>query len=233
MALARPRVGGGSASSRCGARRRRRGGSRSRCRRRCRAAVALAAGRCGCRPSALLLPLLFAPSRLPEPGTARVERARRRARFGGADRHALARAAVRYRRQLEHARRAPAAARAAGARCARAPRASTCWCCRAQRRPRAGRGVVSVRARRASACWSVAAGPAPRCRSPRCADSRFRLGRRGVPDLRGGPGGRYCVLRVSAGAHAHAASRRPGCRRRTRTAGAPRRPARSRATWCS
>ena len=84
------------------------------------AVAALAAGAAADRPSCAVLPLMFAPPRAPEPGAARVSMLDAGRGTARADRHTLTCAAVRYRRQLEHARRAPAQLGAAGARCAAA-----------------------------------------------------------------------------------------------------------------
>ena len=84
-----------------------RGGSRSRRPRRW-CCCGAGRGRCGCPRPALALPLLFAPSRMPAPGTARVSVLDAGRGTAVLVAHAFARAAVRYRRQLEHARHAPA-----------------------------------------------------------------------------------------------------------------------------
>ena len=74
------------------------------------------------------------------------ERLRRRTWFGRAGHHAFAHAAVRYRRQLEHARGSPEAAHTAKARRAGAPRRGHAGAASAQRRPRTGRGIAGIRA---------------------------------------------------------------------------------------
>ncbi len=75
-------------------------------------------------------------------------RIRRRARGRGAHRHSHARAAVRYRRCLEHTRHTHGAQRVSGAGCARSPPGRRAGAADTQRRSRARCCVVSHRAGR-------------------------------------------------------------------------------------
>ena len=233
LRLAGARLGGRSRSARCGARRRRRGGSRSR---RCAAWCCCDAGRWALRLSAACaaLPLLFAPRACPSP----ARRASASSTPAAARRRSWSRIHMRCCSTPgdswnTRGRRA-AADRPAGARRARARRRRSAGASDAQCRSRAGRRVAGVRARAARGAgrrrlaWHFAAGRSlARIRQFRWDGVRVPVPSRRVR------GGRYCVLRVSAGAHVDLASRRSRRGRRTRAGLAPAARARSRATWCS
>ncbi len=175
------------------------------------------------------LPLLFVPAASARAGHRTRERLRRRTWFGRTGHHAFARAAVRYRRQLEHARGSPEAAHPAEARRAGAPRRGHAGAASAQRRPRTRRGVAGIR----TPVHSVRVGggwPATSLPVAPCTNSGFEWDGVEFRTYTSGPGGRYCVLRVSAGARGillagdlDAAAER---------ALVSRIPASSRATWC-
>ena len=169
-----------------------------------RVAVALAGRRCGWSGACAVLPLLFAPTRMPEPGTRARQHPRRRPRLGGAHRDPIACAAVRHGRQLEH-RAVHACVRSSCPRSMRSARSIvTSWCFRRSTpdRPRAQR------------CWRTSAesgivrvgGGWPGTSLPggACDGFAFRLGRRASSSTSRGPG--RPILRAARRRPARAAS---------------------------
>ena len=183
--------------------------------------------------AAMLLPLVFMPSRLPESGAVRVERARRRARLGGVDRNARARAVVRHRRQLELPRHEPGTRRY----CRR-------WMRSGIRRvdllvlprldPDRAAGAALLAAERGVERILVGGGWPGNCAAGGGLSRRaIRVGRSRPRSLRRGPARELLRAASVDGFACAAVARRPGRRGRAGIAGAPARPARWPARWCS
>ena len=141
----------------------------------------------------------LAPARVRDGASERARCGARLVRAGG---DTVSRAGVRYRRWLEHARRAGRARRDAGTRCARPPDQVDLLILPALNADRARGAALLAIGREVRRILAGGGWPATSLPATACADARFEWDGVGFEIFATGPAGRNCALRVSVGERA-------------------------------